>query len=189
MKNIQGSQTEKNLIKVFASESIASLKYEWFAKIAKKEGYEEVSAAFLKTSLQEKSHAKRFYRCLNGESVTLNASFSSLQMGTTIDNLKTAIADEHEEWNAEYPGHAEIAKLEGFPEIAAIFRLIANAEKTHERRFQNLYSRLVDNSFYNSPEVIEWECTKCGYIHTGKEPPEICPACLHPKGYFEKAVF
>ncbi len=189
MKNIQGSQTEKNLLKVFASETIAAFKYDWFAKVAKKEGYEEISAVFLKTSLQEKSHAKRFYRCLNGVNVTLNASFPSRQTGTTMDNLNTAIAEEHEEWNIEYPGYAETAKSEGFPEIAAIFRLIANAEKTHERRFQNLYSRLLDNSFYNNHNDIEWECTKCGYIHTGKEPPEICPACLHPKGYFEKAIF
>ncbi len=187
MKDIKGTQTEKELIKIFASETIAAFKYEWYAKVAKKEGYEEIATAFLKTSAQEKSHAKRFSRCLKNGEVTIDASFSSISVGITIDNLKSAIEEEHRECSEEYPSCALTAQEEGFPEIAAIFRLIANAEHTHEQRFKNLYNRLQDNSFFQSMEETAWECTKCGYVHVGKTPPETCPACLHPRGYFEEA--
>ena len=184
-KSIKGTQTEKNLLTSFAGESQARMRYTYFASAAKKEGYEQISAIFLETAEQEKEHAKRMFKWLEGGMVEITASYPAGVIGTTLENLKAAAAGENEEWTTDYPKFADVAEAEGFPEIAAMYRNIAIAEKGHEERYQAFVKNIEAGKVFAKDEEIVWQCRNCGYIHVGKEAPEVCPACLHPQAYFE----
>jgi rubrerythrin len=187
-KSIKGTRTEQNLLKAFAGESQARNRYEFFAKKAKEEGYEQISEIFMKTATQEKSHAKRFFRFLEGGEVTITAAYPAGVIGTTAENLKAAAMGENEEWTTLYPEFAEIAKEEGFTMIAAAFKIISKVEAEHEKRYLKLLKGLEDGTTFQKKEKVRWECRNCGYIHEGEKPPENCPACQHPKAYFEVAA-
>jgi rubrerythrin len=184
-KSIKGTQTEQNLLKAFAGESQARTRYTFFASVAKKEGYEQISGIFTETAEQEKEHAKRFFKFLEGGMVEITASFPAGVIGTTKENLAAAAAGENEEWTELYPAFATVAETEGFNAIAATFRNIAKVEAEHERRYLKLLERLMNDAVFEREEEIEWQCRNCGYVHTGSKAPEACPACLHPKAYFE----
>ncbi|MBP3713859.1 MAG: rubrerythrin family protein [Phocaeicola sp.] len=184
-KSIKGTQTEKNLLTSFAGESQARNRYTFFASAAKKEGYEQISAIFLETAEQEKEHAKRMFKFLEGGTVEITASYPAGVIGKTIDNLKAAAAGENEEWVEAYPHFAEVADAEGFPEIAEMYRRIAIAEKGHEERYLAFVKNLEEGTTFKKEEEVVWQCRNCGYIHVGKEAPTECPACQHPQAYFE----
>lgn len=184
-KSIKGTQTEKNLMHSFAGESQARMRYTFFASAAKKEGFEQIAAIFTETAEQEKEHAKRMFKFLEGGMVEITASFPAGVIGRTIDNLQAAAAGEHEEWSKDYPGYADIAEKEGFYEIAAMYRNISVAEKGHEERYRSFVKNIEVASVFAKEGEVVWQCRNCGYIHVGKEAPEVCPACLHPQAYFE----
>lgn len=184
-KSIKGTRTEKNLMISFAGESQARMRYTYFASAAKKEGYEQISAIFTETADQEKEHAKRMFKWLEGGSVEITASYPAGVIGTTLENLKAAAAGENGEWTLDYPKFADIADEEGFPAIAAMYRMIAVAEKGHEERYLALAANLENGTVFAKEEETVWQCRNCGYIHTGKEAPGVCPACQHPQAYFE----
>ena len=186
MKSIKGTKTEQNLLKSFAGESQARGRYVYFASIAKKEGYEQISAIFSETAEQEKEHAKRFFKFFEGGMVEITASFPAGILSTTLENLKAAAAGENEEWSELYPEFAKVADEEGFPEIAEAWRRIATVEAGHEARYLKLYERVLNGTVFEDEEEIEWQCRNCGYIHKGKKAPDMCPACQHPKAYFER---
>ena len=185
MKSIKGTQTEKNLLTSFAGESQARMRYTYFASQAKKDGYEQISAIFTETSDQEKEHAKRMFKFLEGGMVEITASYPAGVIGTTLENLRAAAAGEHEEWSLDYPKFADIAEQEGFPAIAAMYRNIAVAEKGHEERYLTLLRNIEEGKVFARDEEKVWQCRNCGYIFVGKEAPQACPACLHPQAYFE----
>jgi len=185
-KSIKGTLTEQNLLKAFAGESQAKNRYEFFSEKARAEGYEQIAAIFEKTALQEQSHAKQFFKFMEGGVVEITTVYATGIADQTIENLKTAINEENDEWSALYPQFSEIAKEEGFPAIAAIFTMIAKVEIEHEKRFKKLLKRLEDGTIFHREKPIKWECRKCGYIHEGEQPPRSCPACQHPTGYFEE---
>jgi rubrerythrin len=185
-KSIKGTRTEKNLLKAFAGESQAMNRYLFFAKAAKNEGLEQIAAIFEKTAWQEQQHAKRFFKFLEGGEVEITASYPAGIIGTTAENLKAAAMGENEEWTDLYPTFSEIAKEEGFPAIAAAFKIIAKVEAEHEKRYLRLLNRLEKNEVFKREEPTRWECRNCGYVHEGPNPPENCPACQHPKAYFEE---
>ena len=184
-KSIKGTQTEKNLLTSFAGESQARMRYTYFASVAKKEGYEQISAIFTETADQEKEHAKRMFKWLEGGMVEITASYPAGVIGTTAENLKAAAAGENEEWTLDYPKFADIADEEGFPAIAIMYRNIAIAEKGHEERYLALLSNIENGTVFKKAEETVWQCRNCGYIHTGTEAPEVCPACIHPQAHFE----
>ena len=186
MKSIKGTQTEKNLLKSFAGESQARMRYTYFASAAKKEGYEQISAIFTETADQEKEHAERFFKFLEGGEVEITASFPAGVIGTTVENLRAAAMGEYEEWSDLYPHFAEVADQEGFPAIATTFRKIATAEVGHEKRYRRFLDRLENGTIFKRDEEIHWQCRNCGYPLVGKEAPKACPACLHPQAYFEE---
>lgn len=185
MKSIKGTQTEQNLLTAFAGEAQARNRYTYFASAAKKEGYEQIAALFLETADQEKEHAKRFFKYLEGGSVSVTASFPAGTIDTTEENLKAAAMGENEEWTDMYPRFAQTADEEGFPEIAATFRAVIAAERAHEERYLKLLSRLTDGDFFIRDREIWWQCRNCGYVFKGAEAPKSCPACNHPQAYFE----
>ncbi|MDR2912041.1 MAG: rubrerythrin family protein [Alistipes sp.] len=185
MKSIKGTKTEQNLLKSFAGESQARNRYTFFASVAKKEGYEQIAAVFLETADQEKEHAKRFFKFLEGGPVEITASYPAGKIGTTAENLLAAAEGEHEEWDILYAEFARTADAEGFSEIAEAFRRIAAVEAEHERRYRILLDRVVEQGMFERDEPIDWQCRNCGYVHTGKKAPELCPACQHPKAYYE----
>lgn len=185
MKSVKGTQTEKNLLTSFAGESQARNRYTFFASAAKKEGYEQISAIFTETAEQEKEHAKRMFKYLEGGMVEITALFPAGVIGKTIDNLKAAAAGENEEWTEAYPHFAEVADAEGFPEIAEMYHRIAIAEKGHEERYRAFIKNIEEGTVFAKEEETVWQCRNCGYIHVGKEAPESCPACNHPQAYFE----
>lgn len=185
MKSIKGTQTEKNLLTSFAGESQARMRYTYFASQAKKDGYEQISAIFTETADQEKEHAKRMFKFLEGGMVEITASYPAGVIGTTLENLRAAAAGEHEEWSLDYPKFADIAEQEGFPAIAAMYRNIAVAEKGHEERYLTLLHNIEEGKVFARDEEKVWQCRNCGYIFVGKEAPQACPACLHPQAYFE----
>ncbi|MEG0948425.1 MAG: rubrerythrin family protein [Bacteroidales bacterium] len=185
MKSIKGTQTEKNLLTSFAGESQARMRYTYFASQAKKDGFEQISAIFLETADQEKEHAKRMFKYLEGGEVEITAKFPAGVIGSTLENLLAAAHGEHEEWAMEYPRFAEIADQEGFPAIAKMYRAIAEAEKGHEERYRAFVSNIEDARVFAREDEVVWQCRNCGYIHVGKEAPMACPACLHPQAYFE----
>ncbi len=184
-KSLKGTQTEKNLGISFAGESQARMRYTYFASAAKKEGYEQIAAIFQETADQEKEHAKRMFKWLEGGMVEITASYPSGVIGTTLENLKAAAAGENEEWTTDYPKFADIADEEGFPAIAKMYREIAKAEKGHEERYLALAKNVEEGKVFVKDEEVTWQCRNCGYIHTGKEAPKACPACAHPQAYFE----
>ena len=184
-KSIKGTKTEKNLLTSFAGESQARNRYTYFASVAKKEGYEQIAAIFTETAEQEKEHAKRMFKWLEGGCVEITASYPAGIIGKTLDNLKAAAAGENEEWALDYPKFADIADEEGFPEIALMYRNIAIAEKGHEERYLAFVKNIEAGKVFAKDEVTVWQCRNCGFIYEGKEAPELCPACLHPKAYFE----
>lgn len=184
-KSIKGTQTEKNLMVSFAGESQARMRYTFFASAAKKEGYEQIAAIFTETAEQEKEHAKRMFKFLEGGNVEITASYPAGVIGTTSENLKAAAEGEHEEWSLDYPRFADIAEQEGFPAVAAMYRNIAVAEKGHEERYLAFLKNIEANAVFAKEEEVVWQCRNCGYIHVGKEAPKTCPACLHPQSYFE----
>ncbi|MBR4923518.1 MAG: rubrerythrin family protein [Bacteroidaceae bacterium] len=184
-KSVKGTQTEKNLLTSFAGESQARMRYTYFASVAKKEGYEQIAAIFTETADQEKEHAKRMFKWLEGGMVEITASYPAGVIGTTAENLKAAAAGENEEWTADYPHFADVADEEGFPAIAAMYRNIAIAEKAHEERYLAFLKNIENESVFKKEEETVWQCRNCGFVHEGTEAPKACPACLHPQAYFE----
>ena len=185
MKSLKGTKTEQNLLKSFAGESQARMRYDYFAKQAKKEGLEQIAAIFEETALNEKEHAKRFFKFLEGGMVEITAAYPAGIIGTTMENLKAAAEGENEEWTELYPEFARIAEEEGFKTVAAAFKMIAEVEKAHEARYRKLYNNLDNGLVFEREGVIVWKCRNCGYLHEGKKAPKTCPACLHPQSYFE----
>lgn len=186
MKSIKGTQTEQNLLKSFAGESQARTRYTFFASVAKKEGFEQISAIFMETAEQEKEHAKKFFKYLEGGMVEITASFPAGVIGTTAENLKAAAEGENEEWVDLYPHFADVAEQEGFPAVALTFRNVAKVEAEHEKRYRKLLENVENGTVFSDSEEIEWQCRNCGYVHRGKTAPEACPACAHPRAYFER---
>ena len=184
-KSIKGTRTEKNLMVSFAGESQARMRYTYFSSVAKKEGYEQISAIFAETADQEKEHAKRMFKWLEGGMVEITASYPAGVIGTTLENLKAAAAGENEEWSLDYPKFADIADEEGFPAIAKMYREIAVAEKGHEERYLAFVKNIEDGKVFKKDTEVVWQCRNCGYLYEGTEAPEICPACLHPQAFFE----
>ncbi len=184
-KSIKGTETEKCLLTSFAGESQARMRYTMFASQAKKEGFEQIAAIFLETADQEKEHAKRMFSYLEGGMVEITAMYPAGKVGTTAENLIAAAAGEHEEWSVDYPKFAEIAEKEGFKEIATMYKMIANAEKVHEDRYNDLLKRVETDTVFAREEAIDWQCRNCGWVITAKKPPLKCPTCLHPQAYFE----
>ena len=184
-KSLKGTQTEKNLLTSFAGESQARMRYTYFASVAKKEGYEQISAIFQETADQEKEHAKRMFKWLEGGLVEITAKYPAGVIGTTAENLKAAAAGENEEWTTDYPHFADVADAEGFPAIAIMYRNIAVAEKAHEERYLAFLANIENGTVFKKEEETVWQCRNCGYVHVGKEAPEACPACVHPQAHFE----
>jgi len=185
MKSIKGSKTEQNLLKAFAGESQARMRYDYFAKQAKKDGLEQISAIFEETSMNERSHAKRFFNFLEGGPVEITATYPAGKVGTTLENLKAAAEGEIEEWTELYPEFARIAEEEGYKEVASAFKLIAKVEKAHAERYRILHKNLEDGKVFEKNGKVIWKCRNCGYLHEGVKAPLNCPACLHPQSYFE----
>jgi len=184
MPSIKGTETERNLLKSFAGESQARNRYTFFASVAKKEGYEQISQIFLETAENEKEHAKRFFSYLEGGMVEIQASYPAGVIGNTLQNLKAAAAGENEEYTKLYPEFANIAEKEGFNEIATLFRNIAKVEAEHEKRYLKLAKNVENGEVFKRSNPVLWKCLNCGYVYEGTEPPEKCPSCLHPKAYF-----
>ncbi len=185
MPSINGTQTEKNLLKAFAGESQARNRYTYFAGQARKDGLLQIAAIFELTADQEKEHAKRFFSFLEGGEVEITASFPAGKVGSTAENLAAAAGGEHEEWSALYPAFAKIARGEGFPAVAAVFERICIAEKHHEETYRALLKNVEEGSVFKKDEKTSWSCRNCGYIHEGDEAPKACPACAHPQEHFE----
>lgn len=185
MTEFKGSQTEKNLLTAFAGESQARNRYTYFSSQAKKDGYVQIANIFEETANQEKEHAKRFFKFLEGGEVEVQWNFPAGVIGTTLDNLKAAAAGEHEEHTAMYPGYAKVAREEGFNEIAAVFDHISVAEKQHEKRYLDLAANIEAGRVFKRDTEVVWRCLNCGYLHKGKEAPNLCPACAHPQAHFE----
>ncbi|MBU4503763.1 MAG: rubrerythrin family protein [Proteobacteria bacterium] len=182
---IKGTKTEKNLLTAFAGESQARNRYSYFAGKAKKEGYEQISTIFEETANQEKEHAKRLFKLLEGGEVEISASFPAGVIGSTLENLKASAAGENHEHLHMYPDFAKTAREEGLEDIAKIFEAIAVAEKQHEKRYLALASNIETGRVFKKDKEVMWRCRNCGYVHYGKEAPEKCPACDHPQAYFE----
>lgn len=184
-KSIKGTRTEQNLLKAFAGESQARNRYEFFASIAKKEGYEQIAALFMETASQEKEHAKRFFKFLEGGMAEITASYPAGKIGTTTENLKAAADGENEEWSELYPEFAEIAKEEGFTQVSVAFKAIAKVEQHHENRYRKLLKNIEDGTVFMKEGKVFWKCRNCGYIYEAEKAMENCPACLHPKSFME----
>ncbi|MCL2334626.1 MAG: rubrerythrin family protein [Endomicrobia bacterium] len=185
-KSIKGTKTEQNLLKSFAGESQARNRYTFFASVAKKEGLEQISEIFTETAENEKEHAKRFFKFLEGGAVEITAMYPAGKIGSTVENLKASASGENEEHSKIYPEFAKVAEQEGFPEIAACFKLIAEVEKHHEARYIELRDNLENDRVFKKDMPIRWKCRNCGYVYEGKAALETCPACLHPKAYMEE---
>ena len=182
---LKGSQTEKNLLTAFAGESQARNRYTYAASKARKEGYVQISNIFEETASQEKEHAKRLFKLLEGGEVEIQAAFPAGVIGTTAENLEAAAGGENFEWTEMYPGFAKTAREEGFDDIAAAFEAIAVAEEQHEKRYLGLLANVENGTVFKKDKPVVWRCQNCGYIHEGPEAPEVCPACDHPQAHFE----
>lgn len=194
MNSLKGTKTAENLLKSFAGESQARNRYTYYASVADKEGFKQIRDIFIETAENEKEHGKRFYKfLLEGlkdelpTMIEITAGFPVAQ-GTTVENLKAAASGENEEWTDLYPEFAKVAQEEGFPEVAAAYKFIASAEKRHETRFLKLAENILGEKVFAKDEKVLWKCGNCGYIHEGTGAPEKCPACVHPKAYFELFV-
>lgn len=185
MKSLKGTQTEKNLLTAFVGESQARNKYTFFASVAKKEGYGQISAIFTETADQEKEHAKRLFKFLEGGEVMIQAAFPAGVISSTSDNLREAMEGETFEWTEMYPGFAKTARDEGFDMIADVFDNIAVAEKQHARRYEKLKNNVDGKKVFKKDKAVVWRCLNCGYITEAAEAPKVCPACTHPQEYFE----
>ena len=185
MASLQGTKTEQNLLKAFAGESQARMRYDYFAKQAKKEGLEQISAIFAETALNEKEHAKMFFKYLEGRMVEITATYPAGKIGTTLENLQASADGENEEWTELYPAFADIAEEEGFKDVANTFRMIAKVEQAHEERYRTLYTNLEEGKVFKRGDKVIWKCRNCGFIHEGTVAPKMCPACLHDQAHFE----
>jgi len=185
MKSLKGTQTEKNLLAAFAGESQARNRYTFFASKAKKEGYEQISAFFKESAGNEKEHAEIFYKHLQGGEVEIIAGYPAGVIGTTEENLLAAAEGEKMEWGTLYPDFAETATEEGFPMVAHSFRKIGKVEVYHEKRYRKLLENVEKKQVFKKDKAVKWKCRNCGYVHEGKETPDVCPACHHPKSYYE----
>ena len=185
MGSLKGTQTEKNLLAAFAGESQARNRYTFAAEKAKEEGYEQIAAIFLETAENEREHAKRFFSFLEGGDVEITAAYPAGKIGSTLDNLKAAAAGEKMEHSQIYPSFAEIAEKEGFKDVAAAFRAVAEVEVWHEKRYNALIKNLEGGLVFKRDNKVYWKCRNCGRIHEGTEPPKVCPTCLKPQSYFE----
>ncbi len=183
--NFKGSQTEKNLLAAFAGESQARTRYTFFASVAKKEGYEQIGGIFEETSGNEKEHAELFFKHLQGGMVEIKASYPAGVIASTAENLTAAAEGEKLEWGTLYPNFADVAQQEGFPDVAATFRMVGKVEAYHERRYNKLLESLQQDKVFKKDQPIKWKCRNCGYVFEGKEVPDKCPVCAHPKAYFE----
>jgi rubrerythrin len=183
--DLKGSETEKNLLAAFAGESQARTRYTFFASVARKEGYEQISAIFTETADNEKEHAQLFFKLLKGGEVEITAKYPAGVIGTTAQNLKAAAAGEKLEWGTLYPNFAEVADREGFKEVAETFRHVASVEMHHERRYLKLLSNVETGQVFKKPSNVKWKCRNCGHILEAKEAPEKCPVCAHARAYFE----
>jgi rubrerythrin len=185
MKSIKGTKTEKNLLTAFAGESQARNRYTYFSSKARQEGFVQIADIFEETANQEKEHAKRFFKFLEGGEVTVNAAFPAGVIGTTLENLKAAAGGEHYEWTDMYPGFAKTAREEGFEEVAKVLEAVMVAEKQHEKRYNDLAANIANGTVFGKPKKVVWRCRNCGYLHEGEEAPKTCPACAHPQAHFE----
>ncbi|MBI9101934.1 MAG: rubrerythrin family protein [Spirochaetales bacterium] len=185
MPSIKGTETEKNLMKSFAGESQARNRYTYFASKAKKEGYVQIADIFIETAAQEKEHAERFFKFLEGGDLEITAAFPAGVIGTTAENLKAAAGGENEEWTELYPSFAAKAREEGFENIAKVYDAVCIAEKQHENRYNGLLANIENGSVFKKDESVVWRCRNCGYLYESMEAPEVCPACAHPQAYFE----
>ncbi|MEL0081724.1 MAG: rubrerythrin family protein [Gammaproteobacteria bacterium] len=184
-KDIRGTETEKNLMTAFAGESQARNRYTFYAGAARKEGLRQIAEIFEETANQEREHAKRFFKFLQGGAVEITATFPAEQVGSTFDNLEAAAAGENEEWSEMYPEFARVAREEGFNAVANAFESICVAEKQHEKRYRDLAENLRLGRVFKRDGVVTWRCINCGYLHEAADAPDICPACLHPQAHFE----
>ena len=185
MASLKGTKTEKNLMTAFAGESQARMRYTYFASQAKKDGYVQISDIFTETANQEKEHAKRFFKFLEGGEVEITSAFPAGVIGTTLENLKAAAAGENEEWSHMYPDFAAVARKEGFDAIAMVFDMVSVAEKQHEKRYNDLAANIEAGKVFKKDAPVTWRCRNCGYLHEGTEAVEMCPACAHPQAHFE----
>jgi rubrerythrin len=185
MPDLKGSQTEKNLLTAFAGESQARNRYSYFASQAKTDGYVQISSIFEETANQEKEHAKRLFKFLEGGEAEVKAGFPAGVIGSTLENLKEAAGGEHYEWTEMYPGFAKIAREEGFNDIATVFEAISVAEKQHEKRYLDLAGNIEAGRVFKRDKKVVWRCRNCGYLHEGEKAPKECPACAHPQAHFE----
>jgi len=185
MPTLRGSETEKNLLAAFAGESQARSRYTMSAKIAKKEGYEQIFGIFMETADNELEHAKMFFRQLEGGEVTITAGYPAGVPGDTLTQLKAAAEGEKMEWTTIYTGFSDVAKQEGFKEVGEVYDRIGEVEYWHERRYNKLIEAVENGTVFKSPTKAYWKCRNCGRVHEGTEPPDICPSCLHPKAHFE----
>ena len=185
MASLKGSRTEKNLLKSFAGESQARNRYTFFASAARKEGYIQIQRIFEETAANEKEHAEVFFKYLEGGEVEITAAYPAGKIGTTEENLLAAAEGELLEWGTLYPDFAKVAKEEGFLDVAESFEEIAEVEEEHEKRYRKLLENVKNGTVFKRDEEVEWHCLNCGYIHHGKEAPEVCPACQHPQSYYE----
>ena len=184
-KSLKGTKTEQNLLKSFAGESQARNRYEFFASVARKEGYEQIANIFMETSLQEKEHAKRFFKFLEGGVTEITAGYPAGIIGTTKENLKAAAEGEHEEWTDLYQKFAETAQEEGFTEIAVAYKMISKVEAEHERRYLKLLQNVSEDLVFMKKGKVWWKCINCGYVYESEKALEKCPACLHPKSFMQ----
>ena len=184
-KSVKGTKTEQNLLKSFAGESQARNRYTYFSAAAKKEGYVQIADIFEETANQEKEHAKRFFKFLEGGDLEITACFPAGKIGTTAENLLAAANGEHEEHTELYPAFAAVAKEEGFSEISAVWSAISVAEKQHEKRYRDLLANIEAGRVFQREEIVVWRCRNCGYLHSNKSAPDKCPACAHPMAHFE----
>jgi rubrerythrin len=182
---LKGTKTEKNLLTAFAGESQARNRYTFFASAARKEGFEQIGVIFEETANQEKEHAKRFFKLLEGGDCQIQATFPAGKIGTAAENLKAAAAGENHEWGTMYPDFAGVAEKEGFKDVARVFKAISVAEKQHARRYEALLANVEAGTVFKKPEKKKWRCLNCGYVHEGNEAPKMCPACDHPQSYYE----
>ncbi|MDX9702864.1 MAG: rubrerythrin family protein [Candidatus Auribacterota bacterium] len=182
---LKGSKTEKNLLASFAGESQARNRYNYFASKAREEGFVQIADIFAETADQEKEHAKRFFKSLEGGEVEITACFPAGTIGTTAENLKAAACGEHHEWSDMYPSFAKTAREEGFEQIARLFEAVSVAEKQHEKRYNDLLANVTSGTVFKREKPVVWRCRNCGYLHEGTEAPKVCQACAHPQAHFE----
>lgn len=182
---LKGSKTERNLLTAFAGESQARNRYTYFADQARKEGYVQIADVFEETANQEREHAKRFFKFLEGGMVEIRGTFPAGVIGKTSENLAAAAAGERDEWSEIYPGFATIAREEGFGDVAKAFESVLVAERQHMKRYLDLKTNVDKGRVFCRDNPVTWRCRNCGYLHTGKEAPDVCPACVHPQAHFE----